>query len=205
MVITTFLSLISVINPFGTVPIFLGLTSGSDPNEIKTTALKASLISSLILLVSFFLGSYLLKFFSISIMSLKVAGGFIIIISGFSLLSGKFSDHKGMDKRVKDDAFNKEDPSFTPLAIPMLAGPGSMSFLISLKSKSLTMVDDLKTSACIILAGVIIFTILSSARIIHKKIGDSGLNSLSRMIGFVVIAIGVEYIASGIRIYINSL
>lgn len=204
MIFTVLLSLISVINPLGTVPIFLGLTASLSAKEIKNIALKAAFISCLILLFAFFLGTYVLSFFSISIMSLKIAGGIIILLSGHSLLTGKFSAHKGMDKRVKNDAFTKEDPSFTPLAIPMLAGPGSMSFLINLKTQNLVMMDDIKSTICILLAGVVIAVVLSSSRLILKKIGASGLNSLSRIIGFIVMAIGVEYIASGIRLYLAS-
>jgi multiple antibiotic resistance protein len=205
MILTTLLSLISVINPLGTVPIFLGLTSSLSAKEIRTTALKASFISCLILLVAFYLGTFVLSFFSISIMSLQVAGGIIILLSGYSLLTGRFSSHKGMNKRVKNDAFTKDDPSFTPLAIPMLAGPGSMSFLINLKTQNLGLMDDMKSTLCILLAGLVIAIVLSSSRLILKKIGASGLNSLSRIIGFIVMAIGIEYIASGIKLYLASL
>jgi multiple antibiotic resistance protein len=205
MILATLLSLISVINPLGTVPIFLGLTGSLSSADVRKTALKAALISCLILLVAFYIGTYVLTFFSISIMSLKIAGGIIILLSGYSLLTGKFSAHKGMDKRVKNDAFTKDDPSFTPLAIPMLAGPGSMSFLINLKSQNIGLMDDLKSTLCILLAGLVIAIVLNSSRLILKKIGASGLNSLSRIIGFIVMAIGVEYIASGIRLYLASL
>jgi len=205
MILTTFLSLISVINPLGTVPIFLGLTSGQNTKEIKLTAIKASMISVIILFFAYFLGTYILDFFSISIMSLKLAGGIIIMLSGFALLGGKFTKHKGIDKRVKNDAFTKEDPSFTPLAIPMLAGPGSMSFLISLKTSNHGFVEDLQAGMVILIAGVTVFLILASSRFINQKLGASGLTPLSRVIGFIVIAIGIEYIASGIGLYIQSL
>lgn len=205
MFTATLFSLISVINPFGTLPIFLGLTSGFNKSELSKTALKASFISVLIFVITYFLGQYILNFFNISIMSLKISGGFIIFLSGLSLLRGKFTAHKGMDKRVKDDAYTKEDPSFTPLAIPMLAGPGSMSFLITLQAKIINFNDHLKVISIIIICSLIIFIILSSARVINKKLGASGLNSLSRVIGFIVMAIGIEYICSGVKLYINSL
>jgi len=205
MILTTLLSLISVINPLGTVPIFLGLTTDYSTKDVKKTALKASLSSIIILLSSFYFGSYLLIFFNISIMSLKISGGFIIITSGFALLTGTFSAHKGINKRVKNDAFSKEDPSITPLAIPMLAGPGSMSYLISLRSHLISIDSYLKVSLTILLAGAFTFIILNFSRFIHHKIGASGLNSLSRIIGFIVIAIGVEYIIEGLTLYIKGL
>jgi multiple antibiotic resistance protein len=205
LILTTFLSLFSVINPLGTIPIFLGLTANNNEDEIKKISFKVSLYSLLILSVTFFTGHYVLNFFQISIMSLKISGGIIIAISGFSLISGKFASHKGIDKRIKNDAFTKDDPSLTPLAIPMLSGPGSMSYLITLKSK-VTDLSQYSSALCaIFFACTAIFLILNFSRYIHKRLGASGLNSLSRTIGFIIIAIGIEYICSGVSIYIKTL
>lgn len=131
--IYVFAALFSVINPLGTVPIFVGLTQEDSPSERSKISLLTSINIFVILLISFFTGRYLLQFFGISIESLRIAGGLIIVTSGFALLTGSFSKHKGMDKqRVKDDAFQREAVSLTPLAIPMLAGPGSISLLIGM-------------------------------------------------------------------------
>lgn len=127
-----FAALFSVINPLGTLPIFIGLTNSKSKNEIKRTALWTSLNTFIILLISFIAGKYILSFFGISLNSLKIAGGIIIASSGFALLTGSFSQHKGMKKREKDDAFSRSEVSLTPLAIPMLAGPGSISLLYNL-------------------------------------------------------------------------
>lgn len=117
----TFTALISVVNPLGTLPIFVGLTKDKAPKEIQRTAIWTSINMLIILLISFFLGKYVLQFFGISLSSLKIAGGLIIASSGFALLTGNFTKHKGMKKREKDEAFSKSDVSLTPLAIPMLA------------------------------------------------------------------------------------
>ena len=131
--IYVFAALFSVMNPLGTVPIFVGLTKEDTPAERSKTSLLTSINIFVILVISFFTGRYLLQFFGISIESLRIAGGLIIITSGFALLTGSFSKHKGMDKqRVKDDAFQRDSVSLTPLAIPMLAGPGSISLLIGM-------------------------------------------------------------------------
>lgn len=197
--IYVFAALFSVMNPLGTVPIFVGLTQNDSAVERSTTALLAAVNVFVILLISFFSGKYVLHFFGISIDSLRIAGGLIIVTSGFALLTGSFSKHKGMDKkRVKDDVYQKESVSLTPLAIPMLAGPGSISLLIGLYEEY-TFTSE-KTVAVLAILGVclITFLILKGSHFIVKLLGASGLNAISRIIGFIVIAIGIEYISSSI-------
>lgn len=193
---TVFAALFSVANPLGTMPIFIGLTENNTRDERNRVALKASFYMFLILSVSYFSGKYIISFFGISIESLKIAGGLIISSSGFALLTGTFSKHKGMSDKVKSDAFNKEDSSLTPLAIPMLAGPGSISLLISLHEKSSGIIELLVIFLTIPAVGFATYLILRSSHFIFSKLGASGLNSISRIIGFIVIAIGIEYIVS---------
>ncbi len=197
-------SLFSVVNPFGTMPIFLGLTQDMEKSESSKVAFKSSLFMTIILLISFFAGQYVLSFFGITVVALRIAGGLIISISGFALLTGKFSQHKGIDKRVKDDAYTKEDPSMTPLSIPMLAGPGSMSFLISSYQDFPDSESHLMICAAIGLVGLCTYLILASSRMVNKAIGASGLRSLSRVIGFIVIAIGIQYVLGAITEYVEE-
>ena len=196
--ITVFAALFSVVNPLGTMPIFIGITEGNTRVERNKIALKASLYMALILTVSYFLGKYLISFFGISIESLRIAGGLIIASSGFALLTGNFSKHKGMSETAKDEAILKEDPSLTPLSIPMLAGPGSISLLISLNENYSNWIETLVIFLTIPAVGLITWLILRSSYFIVSKLGVSGLNSISRIIGFIVIAIGIEYIISSV-------
>lgn len=194
----SFGALISVINPFGTLPIFLGLTKDKERKEVSKTALKAGLNSFVILLIAFLIGDYFLSFFGISLTSLKIAGGLIITSSGFALLTGNFSNHKGMKSREKDDAFNKSDVSLTPLAIPMLAGPGSISLLITSKQENLEWLNWAIIILALFCVCFVTVCILFSSRFIMKAMGANGINALSRIIGFIVIAIGIEYIVGAL-------
>lgn len=197
--IYVFAALFSVINPLGTVPIFVGLTSDDSASNKFKISLLTSINIFVILLISFFTGKYLLQFFGISIESLRIAGGLIITTSGFALLTGSFSKHKGMDKqRVKDDAFQREGISLTPLAIPMLAGPGSISLLIGMYEEYQFLFQRLITVGAILAVCVATFLVLRCSNYIVKMLGASGINAVSRIIGFVVIAIGVEYITSSL-------
>lgn len=197
--IVVFAALFSVINPLGTLPIFVGLTQEHSQGERSRISLFTSINVMVILVVSFFIGRYILHFFGISIESLRIAGGLIIVTSGFALLTGSFSKHKGMEKqRVKDDAFQREAVALTPLAIPMLAGPGSISLLIGFYEEYDVLAQKFIVVAAIVTVCIATFLMLRCSHYIVRFLGASGINAISRIIGFIVIAIGIEYISSSV-------
>jgi len=197
--LVAFGALFSIMNPLGTVPVFVGLTMDHTQKERAITAFWTAIDVLVILLLSFFAGKYILAFFGISLNALKIAGGLIIASSGFALLTGKFREHKGMKRqKVQDDIHSREAISLTPLAIPMLAGPGTISLLITYNQEFQKAYEIGIIVGAVILATLTIYLVLKSAHIIVKFLGASGINALSRIIGFIVIAIGVEYIISSV-------
>jgi len=197
--ILSFGALFSIMNPLGTVPVFVGLTQDNTSKENLIIAFWTAVNVLVILLISFFLGKYLLVFFGIGINSLKIAGGLIIASSGFALLTGKFAEHKGMKrKKVEDDIQKRSEITLTPLAIPMLAGPGTISLLITYNQAYSLTSEKFILIGAMLLATILFYAILKSAHLIVRKMGASGINGLSRIIGFVVISIGVEYIISAL-------
>jgi len=197
--IMIFGALFSVMNPFGTVPIFVSLTQENSKLERNKIAFWTSINVLIILLISFFAGKFILLFFGITLNSLKIAGGLIIASSGFALLTGEFNKHKGMKKeKVKEDIKNRSEISLTPLAIPMIAGPGTISLLITYNQEFDGLNRVLIILGAIILSTICIYLILKSSFYIVKTLGASGINALSRIIGFIVIAIGVEFVISAV-------
>lgn len=153
----------------------------------------------IILLLSFFGGNYILSFFGITLNSLKIAGGLIIVSSGFALLTGEFSKHKGMKKKsVQKNIESRSEIALTPLAIPMIAGPGTISLLIAYKQEFEKFNEVMMILGAIFLAVICIYLVLKSSFYIVKSFGASGINALSRIIGFIVIAIGIELITSAL-------
>jgi MarC family membrane protein len=193
-----FVALFSVLNPIGTVPIFVGLTQGDSKQECSRISLWTSINVFLILIISFFVGKYVLSFFGISIDSLRIAGGLIIVSSGFSLLSGKFNKKRGINKKIETDAQKRNDIALTPLAIPMLAGPGSISLLIAFYQEHNSTNELIIASAAILAIAIAIFIILRSAHYLAQILGASGIVAISRIVGFIVIAIGIQYIVSAL-------
>lgn len=196
--IYVFAALFSVINPLGAVPIFVGLTSDDTKAERSRISLWTSINVFIILIISFFIGEYVLKFFGISIDALRIAGGMIIASSGFSLLTGKFSKRRGVNKKVESDALQRNDIALTPLSIPMLAGPGSISLLIAFYQDYAEFSEKAITCCAILAVCVVIFAVLKSAHYLSRILGASGIVAISRIIGFIVIAIGVQYISSSV-------
>ena len=192
-----FAALFSVLNPIGTVPIFVGLTHEDGEKERSRISLWTAINVFLILIITYFVGQYVLTFFGISIDALRIAGGLIIVSSGFSLLSGKFSKRRGINKKVENAVQHRNDIALTPLAIPMLAGPGSMSLLIAFFQEHNGMAH-LYSSLAIFAVSLTIFLILRSAHYLAKILGASGIVAISRIVGFIVIAIGIQYIVSAV-------
>jgi len=190
-------SLFSVVNPLGAIPVYLALTTSYTKQERNKSSLAISIYFTLILLTFFVAGSYILSFFGISLSSLKIAGGLVIFNSGFALLNGKFESNR-VNKRVKSEAKEKDDISFAPMAMPMLSGPGSISLLISLYAENPLITDRITIAGMVVLMGLLVFLILKSAPILFRLLGHAGLKAISRIMGFIVMAIAVEYVIGGI-------
>jgi MarC family membrane protein len=193
-----FAALFSVLNPIGTVPIFVGLTQHDSQKERSRISLWTAINVFIILIVSYFIGQYVLTFFGISIDALRIAGGIVIVNSGFSLLSGKFNKKRGINKKIENEAHQRNDIALTPLAIPMLAGPGSISLLIAFYQEHHQMNEIIISSLAILAIAIAIFVILKSAHYLARILGASGIVAISRIVGFIVISIGIQYIVSSI-------
>ncbi len=193
-----FVALFSVLNPIGTVPIFVGLTQNDTKTERSRISLWTSINVFIILIISFFIGQYVLSFFGITINALRITGGIIITSSGFSLLNGKFNKNKGINKKVEQEIKVRNDIALTPLAMPMLAGLGSISLLITFYQEHHSSNDIIASCLAILAVSLIIYLMLKSAHYLSKILGTSGIVAISRIIGFLTIAIGVQYIISAV-------
>lgn len=201
-----FAALFSVLNPIGTVPIFVGLTQDYSKKERSRVALWTAVNVFIILIISFFVGQYVLTFFGITISALRIAGGIIIASSGFGLLNGKFNKNKGINKKVQQDIENRNEIALTPLAMPMLAGPGSISLLIAYYQEHHATASEIIFSCIAILTvATLIYFILHSAHYLAKYLGASGIVAISRIVGFLTIAIGIQYIISSVLSIIRGI
>ena len=193
-----FFALFSILNPIGTVPIFVGLTQDDTEKERSRISLWTSIDVFIILIISYFIGQYVLSFFGITITALRITGGIIIASSGFSLLNGQFNKNKGINKKVEQEIQVRNDIALTPLAMPMLAGPGSMSLLIAFYQEHHAPDEIISSCLAILATSLVIYVILKSAHYLSKLLGTSGIVAISRIVGFLTIAIGIQYIISSV-------
>lgn len=195
-------SFFTLINPLGTMPIFLTMTTDLTEQERKVTAKKASLVSFVIIICFALSGQLLFKFFGISVNSFKIVGGVIFFMMGMDMLQARLSAVKIKKNEVKTYV---NDISITPLAIPMICGPGAITNAIVLMEDASSMskiVILLVSIAVVVLTTYII--LLSSSKII-KVIGQTGINVMMRLMGLIVMVIAVEFFFSGLKPIIHDL
>ncbi|MCP9235538.1 MarC family NAAT transporter [Lewinella sp. JB7] len=190
-------SLFSVVNPLGAVPMYLTLTNDYSKQERSATALRTAIYFMMILVVFFFAGSVILNFFGISLNALRIAGGLIIVNSGYGLLNSKF-ERRRISHQIEEEAQQKEDISFTPMAMPMLSGPGSISLLIGLSAVDPSWRSSLLIVGVVVVMALLIFVTLKFAPLLFRLLGRAGLSALSRIMGFLVMAIGIQMLIYGL-------
>ncbi len=198
-------ALFSVLNPFGAIPIFVGLTHDYDKAERSRVSLWTGINVCIILLISFFIGEYVLRFFGITLSALRIAGGILIASSGFGLLNANPKKRKGISKEVEEDLQNRNSIALTPLAMPMLAGPGSISMLITFNQDHNKSSEIIASTLSIFIVSLLIFLILRSAHYLAKYLGASGIVAISRIVGFLTVAIGIQYIISAVLAIIRGI
>lgn len=195
--VAAFTSIFSVANPLATMPIFLSLTEKDDDTHRRWLAKKAAFYMFLVLTVFLFAGTYIMSFFGISLPGIRIAGGLIIMRAAFSMLNPEEPGRK-ISQEDEESAKIKEDISFSPLAMPLLSGPGSIAVVIGLATQAESVFDYLLTTVAIILVALISYMILRFAPWATRFIGKTGMNAMTRMMGFIALAIAVQFIINGI-------
>ena len=195
--IYAFTSLFIIMNPIGLVPLFYLWTSNNTEKE-KITLLKKSVVVVIITLVVFaFFGKFIFEFFGITIDSFKVAGGILILKISWDMLHAKVSRTR-QTPTEKEEMVQLDDIAVVPLAIPLLAGPGTITTSIILMEHSITIYDKLTILFSIVLAALISAVILYLSDNIANILKTSGIKAIVRLMGLILSAISIEIISSGI-------
>ena len=191
-----FTSFFTLTNPLGTMPVFLTMTNGMNEHERKAIVRRATIVSFITLMVFTFSGQFLFKFFGISSNGFRIAGGFIIFKIGFDMLQARYSNAKLKEEEVKTYA---DDISITPLAIPMLCGPGAIANAIMLMDDASTFTLKGTLIGIIALVYFITFLILQASTRLVRILGETGNNVMMRLMGLLLMVIAVECFASGLK------
>ncbi len=194
--ILSFTSFFTLINPLGTMPIFMTMTADLDQTHRTKTAQKASIVSFFTIIVFAFSGQLLFNFFGISVNSFRVVGGVIFFLMGMDMLQARLGKVKLKDSEIKSYV---NDISVTPLAIPMICGPGALTNAIVMMEDANSIQKKTVLILATLLVIVITYIILYSSSKIIKILGETGINVMMRLMGLIVMVIAVEFFFSGLK------
>ncbi|NUM72624.1 MAG: MarC family protein [Ignavibacteriaceae bacterium] len=192
----TFTSFFTLLNPLGVMPVFLTMTASLTEKERAKTAKRAVIASFITLLIFAFSGQFMFNFFGISVDSFRIAGGIIFFFMGQDMLQARLSKIKVDDSEIKEYI---SDISITPLAIPMISGPGSITNAIVLMQDAQGITFKAVLIAAIAVNLVIMYLMLWGGSKITKFIGETGQKLMTRIMGLIVMVIAVEFFFTGLK------
>ena len=200
--IATFIFFFAVIDPIGSIPVFIAATTGFNEREKRKIAFKAVLVSALILLFFILVGEIILDAINIPLSAFQIAGGIVLFLFALSMI---FGDSKP-ETEIKTIKSTTETAIF-PMAMPSIASPGAMLALLLLTKNSEISIWE-KFQSSLLLIGVLIIVLillLLLAGKVHKIIGDAGASIISRVMGLILSAVAVANIIDGIKESFNLL
>jgi multiple antibiotic resistance protein len=190
-------ALFVIADPIAAIPIFITLTSGNTPEERKHIATVTALTVAAVLVSSIFIGQPLLSLFGISMASFRVAGGILILLMAISMLNARTSRTHSTPEEVQEGT-EKEDPAVVPLGVPLLAGPGAISTMVIYEHQAKDVYDILFLILTGLFVALTVWFSLRMADPIRRLLGKTGINITSRLLGLILSAVAVEFIAGGL-------
>lgn len=193
----TTIALIAIVNPIGIIPIFISATDGWHKQDRAKTARTVSITVFIVLTISAFIGDTVLKIFGISIPSFQVGGGILLMLIAISMMHGKQSGAKQTVEEAQS-LTEREVIAIVPLSIPLLAGPGAISSMILSAQQQPTFFEHFILAVPVFIVALLIWAILQLADAISERLGSIGINIVTRLMGLILAAMAVEFIAHGL-------
>jgi multiple antibiotic resistance protein len=190
-------ALFSMMNPIGGVGVFAGLMADRPSDQSKRIALTCAVAIAITLLIVVWGGSFMLAFFGITIDSLRAAGGIIVLIIGLQMLFNK-SGHNQSPEEL-GDAESRESIAVVPLAIPVVAGPGTMATVLVAAQQHPSVLSKFEVSIVVVVLAALTGLLFSFAAPIAKWLGESGMGVVTRVMGMVLAAIAMGMLTEGLK------
>lgn len=187
-----------IVDPIGVVPIFLSMTAGDSNEKIRRTALRACLVAGSLMLFFALFGGLIFKVFSVSLGAFRVAGGILLLITALDMLRARTSETRTTRPEEQEGA-QKEDVALVPLAMPLLAGPGAIAAAMVLMARGDTWVSAVPVLLAIVITFSVSYFVLRAAGLVQRVLKQSGVAILERVMGLILAAIAVQFIADGAR------
>jgi multiple antibiotic resistance protein len=195
--ITCFITLFFIVDPFAAVPLFLSLTAKHGPAKRIRIARHASLWCGAILLVFAAAGSWILGLYGISLPALRTGGGIILLLVALDMVRTRRSTQETPEEMKS--AATRDDISLTPLAMPILSGPGAISTVIVLMGSAHGAGQVAAVLVSVALVALLTYVILRLAGPLYRVMGDSGNRALMRLMGLLLAALAAQFILDGLK------
>jgi multiple antibiotic resistance protein len=195
--LVTFTSVLFIVDPIAAIPTYLVITQQESPAERRRTARRACIAMTVLLLVFGATGTMLFRAFGITLAAFRTAGGLILWFVAMDMLHGERRTQEGRDELYEGQI--KEDVALTPLAIPMLAGPGAISTAIVLAGQAHGAAQSAVVYASIILTGLISYVSLRLGEPLLGRLGKTGIRVVTRIMGLILAAVAVQFVFSGVH------
>ena len=196
LLITSFITMVVIIDPVGNTPVFLALTADESPGRRRRFALQAVLAAAAVIFLFAFFGQYVLDYLGISVESLTIAGGILLGIVALDMMKGKLDSNQ----QVRRGA----NAALVPLGTPLLAGPGAVVGAMLLMERSEGTDDKALVAGGIVAALAVVLVALLVAGWLVRILKDTGVDLLTRVMGILLAAIAVEFIHQGITSWMNA-
>ncbi|MCL4551648.1 MAG: MarC family protein [Bacteroidetes bacterium] len=191
-----FTSLFTMVTPFGMIPLFTSITSQMPLHDVRKIAFKGVLTAFIIMVLIALAGNFIFDFFHISINGLKIVGGILFFMSGYDMVQAKLS-------RLKEEgqSFSEfvNDFAITPLGIPIICGPGSITVTVVLFNDTRNVIEKLILFGVIVVVLLITYLLLVGSKKLLSFLGDNGNKVLMRIMGLIVMVIAVELMFAGLK------
>jgi multiple antibiotic resistance protein len=187
-----------VVDPPGAVPLFIAMTARDDRAKVLSMARRACLAGALLLVFFAFFGALIFKWFGVTLAAFRVAGGILLMLTALDMLRAQPSKTRTSAEETQEGA-EKEDIAIVPLAIPVLAGPGSIATVMVLMSDQDTYPRGIAVAIAIALTFGVAYMVLAMAQRVTKLLGQTGLAVTHRIFGLLLAALAIQFIADGAK------
>lgn len=197
--VATFIFFFAVIDPIGTIPVFIAVTSKFEDNIKRKIAIRATIVSSLILVFFIIAGELILNAIDVPLASFQIAGGIILFIFSLTMIFGESKP----DEELKSIHSSNETAIF-PLSVPSIASPGAMlAAVLMTENAEYSFIQQLQTTGVMLSVMLVVLLFMLTSSFIHRYIGNSGASIISRVMGLILSSVAVNNILEGIKLYFS--
>lgn len=196
--ITGFVTLFVIVDPIGLTPMFIALTQGMPPKKRRSIAIRSCIVAGALLSMFALFGEAVLGFVGISMAAFRISGGILLFLTALDMLFQR--RQKRRENQAEEDD-HSDDPSVFPLAMPLIAGPGSIATVILLAGKQTDVAGYSMVFAIMVLVLLLVLLMFFVGGMVERLLGNTGINVVTRLLGMLLAALSVQFVLDGLKAF----